>query len=130
MGFTVFRVCMTILICLLLLAMFLFPSQYLTRFSDAAFETIDTAKRALSAGNLPLASDLCASLADSVQHEMPALERFLNHSDIDSLDAAVSRASAAVLSGAREEATEALTEAEVILRRICGIELFSWNSLL
>ena len=130
MGFTVFRACMTVLICLLLLALFLFPSQYLTRFSDAAFTTIDTAKRTLFAGDLPLASDLCAALADSVQHEMPALERFLNHSDVDSLDAAVSRASTAVLSGAQDEALAALTDAEAILRRICGIELFSWNSLL
>ena len=130
MGFTVFRVCMTVLICLLLLALFLFPSQYLTRFSDAAFSTIDTAKRALYADDLSLASDRSAALAESVRSEMPALERFLNHSDIDALDAAVSRASAAILSGARDEALAALTEAEAILRRICGIELFSWNSLL
>ncbi|MBQ1821768.1 MAG: DUF4363 family protein [Clostridia bacterium] len=130
MGFSVFRACMTVLIAIGLLALFIFPSQYLVRFSDAANETIGHAVRALFHGDLSAASAQCEVLARSVREDMPALERFLNHSDVDALDAAVSRAASAARLGAFTETLEALTEAEAILRRIRGIELFSWNSLL
>ena len=130
MGFSVFRACMTILIAIGLLALFIFPSQFLVRFSDAANETIGLATHALFLSDLSAASAHCEALSRSVREDMPALERFLNHSDVDALDAAVSRAACAARLGASEEALEALIEAEAILRRIRGIELFSWNSLL
>ena len=130
MGFSVFRACMTALICLLLLGLFIFPSQYLVRFSDGLSEMISGAEQALLSGDLSASQRHCEALAKAVRTDMPALERFLNHSDVDALDAAASRAECAARIGSKEEALESLTEAEVILRRICGIELFSWNSLL
>ena len=41
MGFSVFRICMTILICLFLLTLFLVPSAYLDRFSLIQTEQAD-----------------------------------------------------------------------------------------
>lgn len=129
MGFSVFRACMTVLILLGLLALFILPSQHLTAFSEAADALLSRAEHSLIE-NRPDAADLCAAFSDAVRHEMPALERFLNHSDVDALDAASARAAAAAARGDRDTALDALTEAKAVLLRICGIELFSWNSLL
>ncbi len=129
MGFTVFRACMTVLICLGLVALFIFPSQHLSDFADVFGGMLKRAASSLHA-DAPDAADLCAALSDAIRDEMPVLERFLNHSDIDSLDTAAARAAAAARTGDHGTALDALTEADAILRRIMGIELFSWNSLL
>lgn len=129
MGFTIFRGCMTALICLALLALFFFPSQHLSRFADGAGALIADAASALQNGD-PDAIVLFEILSETVQEEMPVLERFLNHADIDALDGAAARALTAARAGDTGTALDALTEADTILRRILGIELFSWNSLL
>lgn len=129
MGFTVFRTCMTVLLCLGLIALFFFPSQHLSAFVDDAGGLLQRAVSALN-DDASDAAALCDALSGMVRDEMPILERFLNHSDIDALDAAAARASVAAHAGDVGTALDALTEAEAILRRISGIELFSWNSLL
>lgn len=130
MGFSVFRICMTILICLFLLTLFLVPSAYLDRFSSEADALIDAAERAILSGDLSAAGPYCAALFSLVRERMPALERFLNHATVDALDAAVAVADCAVRAGDAGAAAEALAEARSVLVRIRGIELFSWNSLL
>jgi len=129
MGFTVFRACMTVLICLGLVALFIFPSQHLSDFADGFGGMLKHAASSLRE-NAPDAAGLCAALSEAIRDEMPVLERFLNHSDIDALDTAAARAAAAAGIGDHGTALDALAEAEAILRRILGIELFSWNSLL
>ena len=89
MGFTVFRSCMTVLICLFLLMLFLVPSAYLDRFCAEADARIEAAESALLSGDLPAAAPHCAALFSLVRERMPVLERFLNHASIDALDAAV-----------------------------------------
>ena len=130
MGFSVFRAAMTIAICLFLLVLFLLPSSVLTRFSDEAEAWIASADEALTAGDLSAAAPCCKALTALVCERMPVLERFLNHADIDALDAAVAVADRAIRIGDAGAAAEALAEAGTILNRIKGIELFSWNSLL
>lgn len=130
MGFTVFRSCMTFLICLFLLLLFLLPSSYLDRFYIQADELIESAESAILLGDLSSAAPYCTALFSLVREHMPALERFLNHSAIDALDAAVAVADCAVQVNDPGAAAEALREAHSILVRIRGIELFSWNSLL
>ncbi|MDO4836478.1 MAG: DUF4363 family protein [Clostridia bacterium] len=130
MGFTVFRSCMTVLICLFLLMLFLVPSAYLDRFCSEADARIEAAESALLSGDLPAAAPHCAALFSLVRERMPVLERFLNHASIDALDAAVAVADCAVQANDAGAAAEALREAQSILVRIRGIELFSWNSLL
>ena len=61
---------------------------------------------------------------------MPALERFLNHSNVTALTSAFGIAYAAVRIGDCSAAYEALADAETALERLKGIELFSPNSLL
>ena len=130
MGFTVFRVCMTILICLFLLLLFLLPSAVLRQFAEEAELLIESARDAILSGDLEQAEPYCAALFSLVRERMPVLERFLNHASVDSLDAAVAVADCAVRVNDTGAAAEALSEAHSILVRILGIELFSWNSLL
>ena len=130
MGFSVFRTCMTILICLFLLLLFLLPSAILERFSEQAGALMDSAEQAVLSGDLEAAEPYCAALFSLVRERMPVLERFLNHSGIDALDAAVAVADCAVRANDAGAAAEALAEARSLLVRILGIEHFSWNSLL
>lgn len=130
MGFSIFRTAATILICIFLILLFVLPSAYLDRFSEDAGALIDSAESALIAGNTADAQPFCAALFSLVRERMPALERFLNHADIDALDACVAVADCAVRANEAGAAAEALAEARSILVRIRGIELFSWNSLL
>ncbi len=130
MGFSVFRIAMTIVICISLLLLFLLPSAVLTRFAEEAEALIDQSIDALLKKDLRAAEPYCVALHALVRERMPVLERFLNHANIDSLDAAVAVADCAVRAGEAGAAAEALAEAKSILIRILGIELFSWNSLL
>lgn len=130
MGFSVFRTVMTAAICLFLVLLFVLPSCTLRRFSGEADSLIRAALDCLERGDAERARGFCASLSALVSERMPALERFLNHADIDALDAAVAVAGCAVRVGDAGAAAEALAEAGSILARIRGIELFSWNSLL
>ena len=130
MGFTVFRTVMTLFICCFLVMLFLLPPAILKQFSEQAAEWIEAAEKALLAGDTEAAAPYCASLFALVREWMPVLERFLNHASIDALDAAVSVADCAVRINDAGAAAEALREAQSILVRIEGIELFSWNSLL
>ncbi len=130
MGFTVFRTVMTILICCFLGLLFLLPSAYLDRFYSETDALIGQAEAALCLGDLKAAAPECAALCRLVRERMPALERFLNHADIDGLDAALCVAECAVRANESGAAAEALAEARSILVRIRGIEHFSWNSLL
>ena len=130
MGFSVFRAVMTAAICLFLVLLFLFPSRMLRSFSDEAEALMNDALACLERGDGERARALCGALSALVSERMPALERFLNHADVDALDAAVAVADCAVRIGDDGAAAEALAEAASILKRIKGIELFSWNSLL
>lgn len=130
MGFSVFRACMTVLIVLLLLLLFLVPSQYLVRVSDAAQDELTRAKAALLASDLPEAQAACDALSNLYDDNALALERFLNHASVDSFGAALHAADTALSVGDASAAIEALAEAETILERIRAIELFSPNSLL
>lgn len=130
MGFTVFRAGMTVLICVFLLALFIVPSAYLARFCDDANASISLAYDALLSNNLDAAKPHCEALLTLVRNDMPVLERFLSHDNVDALDASVAVADCAVRAGEAGAAAEALAEASSILYRIRGIELFSWNSLL
>ncbi len=130
MGFTVFRTAMTVAICLLLLALFIFPSRTLCRFADAADANIEQAKDALRRGDCARAQDACAALCALIGERMLPLERFLNHANVDALDASFRVAHAAASVRDAGAAIEALAEAQSILDRLRGIELFSPNSLL
>ena len=130
MGFTVFRTCMTIAICLFLIALFIFPSQALCRFADEAERRISLAKNALLGGDPAAAETECHALKELIGERMPVLERFLNHASVDALDASLAVAYAAVRVGESGAAIEALAEAESLIERLRGIELFSPNSLL
>ena len=130
MGFTVFRICMTVAICLFLIALFIFPSKALCRFADEAESRLSLAKNALLRGDLAAAETECRILKELIGDRMPVLERFLNHASVDALDASLAIAFAAVRIGESGAAIEALAEAESLLERLRGIELFSPNSLL
>lgn len=130
MGFTVFRTVMTVLICLFLLALFWFPSQYLLHVSDQAQASIGQAKQALLASDADAAFAPCGELLALYDAHALPLERFLNHASIDDFGSALAVAHAALLADDPAAAIEALTEAESLLERIRGIELFSPNSLL
>lgn len=130
MGFTVFRAAATILVCLLLLFLFLVPSQYLDRVADEAETLIDEAQDALSHNNHAAAYARCQKLVELSKTHMPALERFLNHADVDTLAGSFAVAEAAVRIGDDGAAIEALAEALTLLERVRGIEHFSPNSLL
>lgn len=130
MGFTVFRAVMTILICCFLLLLFVLPSAYLKAFSEDAEALLSAAETALIRGDSDAAAPYTDALADLVRERMPVLERFLNHTNVDSLDTSVAVAHCAVRAGEPGTAAEALAEARSILERIRGIELFSWNNLL
>ena len=130
MGFTIFRTCATAAICLLLAALFLFPSLTLRRFSDDAETHLAQAKDALLRRDLVAAESECRALVLLLGDRMPALERFLSHAGVDALDASLRAAYAAAEIGDAGASFEALAEAESILERLKGIELFSANSLL
>lgn len=130
MGFTIFRITMTILICCFLVMLFLLPSAILRDFSAQADEWIGQAENALLAGDAEAAKPYCAALFALIRDRMPVLERFLNHESIDALDARIAVADFALRAGDTGAAAEALAEARSILVRIEGIELFSWNNLL
>lgn len=130
MGFGIFRIVMTITICCFLVMLFLLPSAYLDRFCAEADALIGQAEAALLSGDPNAAEPECAALCRLVRERMPALERFLNHADIDGLDAVAAVALCAVRADEQGAAAEALAEARAILVRIRGIEHFSWNSLL
>ena len=112
MGFTVFRSCMTVLICLFLLMLFLVPSAYLDRFCAEADARIEAAESALLSGDLPAAAPHCAALFSLVRERMPVLERFLNHASIDALDAAVAVVST---TGGLEANTEKMMHASTMI---------------
>lgn len=130
MGFTVFRTCATVAVCLLLAALFIFPSQTLCRFADEAEAHLKRAQEALLEGDVAAAEPACRALTELIDDRMLALERFLNHASVDALGASFAIAYAAVRIGDAGAAIEALAEAETILDRLRGIELFSPNSLL
>ena len=130
MGFTIFRTVATTAICLLLIALFLFPSLCLRRFADEAETHLARAKDALLLRDLGTAETECCALVALIGERMPALERFLSHAGVDALDASFRIAHAAVTVGEAGAAYEGLAEAESILERLKGIELFSPNSLL
>lgn len=130
MGFSIFRACMTVLFCLLLLGLFIVPSQTVKAFSDEAERQIAIAERALQSNDLPEAERACGALCALMDNNMLALERFMNHEIVDALGAAFEIAYAAVRIGDAHAAFEALAEAGTTLERLCGIELFSPNSLL
>lgn len=130
MGFTIFRTTATAAICLLLAALFVFPSLCLKRFADEAEAHLENAQDALLMHDLDTAETECAALAALIDERMPALERFLSHAGVDALDASFRIAHAAVRVGEAGAAFEALAEASSILERLKGIELFSPNSLL
>ena len=130
MGFTIFRAVMTVLFCLLLLALFWFPSQYLVRICTQALERIEEAKAALLYNDPAAARPPCDALCALYAENELALERFLNHESIDAFGSALSLAQAALTVGDTAAAYESLTEAESLLVRLRGIELFSANSLL
>ncbi len=130
MGFTIFRTCATAAICLLLVALFIFPSLTLRRFADEAEAHLAQAKDALLLRDLDTAETECFALTALIDDRMPALERFLSHAGVDALDAAFRAAHAAARIGEAGAALETLAEAESILERLKGIELFSPNSLL
>ena len=130
MGFSVFRTVMTAAFCIFLILLFLLPSCLLKRFSEEAETLLSAALEQLKRGECEIAARSCGALAALVSDSMPVLERFLNHADVDALDAAVAVADCAVRIGDGGAAAEALAEAASILKRIKGIELFSWNSLL
>ncbi len=130
MGFSIFRACMTILFCLMLLALFFFPSHMLRGFADNLEAHIARAEQALEQNDLTAAERECRALTDGMDEHMQALERFLNHEIVDALGAALEIAHAAVRIGDAHAAYEALAEAGTTLERLKGIELFSPNSLL
>ena len=130
MGFTIFRTIMTIAVCCFLAMLFLLPSAALDRFSAEADAQIGRAETALISGDTDAAARYCEALAALVRERMPMLERFLNHSDIDELDAAVAVAACAARLDEPGAACEALAQARSLLVRIRGIEHFSWNNLL
>ena len=130
MGFTVFRAIATILICALLLLLFVLPSQYLDRLANEADALIETAQDALYRNDLNAAHACCRSLVALSETHMPALERFLNHSNVDTLAGSFAVAEAAVRVGDAGAALEALAEARTMLIRLRGIEHFSFNNLL
>ncbi len=130
MGFSIFRACMTVTICLLLLALFLFPSGMLRSFADEAEAHIRRAGDALLQHDEAAAERECSALCALAQRSVPALERFLNHSNVTALTSAFGIAYAAVRIGDCSAAYEALSDAETALERLKGIELFSPNSLL
>ena len=130
MGFTIFRTVLTVAICLLLAALFLFPSRMLCRFSDEAEAHIDRAQTALLRRDPSTAEAECRALVALIDERMPALERFLSHANVDALDGSLHAAHAASEIGEAGAAYEALAEARSILERLRGIELFSPNSLL
>lgn len=130
MGFTIFRTVMTIAICCFLIVLFLLPSAFLDRFCAEADALIDRAEVSLLKSDPASALPDCEALSRLVRERMPALERFLNHADIDDLDAASAVADRAARAGEAGAAAEALAEARSILVRIRGIEHFSWNNLL
>ena len=130
MRFIVFRIVMTVLIGLFLLALFWLPSQYLTRICEQAQTEIDRARNALLSSDPNAAAAPCDALLALYERHAPALERFLSHADIDAFGSALSVARAALSVGDFSAAVEALTEAEALLVRIRGIERFSPNSLL
>ena len=130
MGFTIFRAVMTVLIVLCLLALFWFPSQYLKRVSADAQTLIDRAQDALLTNDPVEAFASCEALLLLYEQNAQKLERFLNHACIDDFGSALSVAHAALSMNDGNAAIEALAEAETLLARIRGIELFSPNSLL
>ena len=130
MGFTIFRTTVTLLICAFLVLLFLLPSAILRRFSEEAETLLSAAETALIRGEPDAAAPYASALKVLVRERMPVLERFLNHANVDALDAAVAVADCAVRAKEPGAAAEALAEARSVLERICGIELFSWNNLL
>ena len=130
MGFSIFRTAMTALICIFLLMLFLLPPQYISRFSEEAESLLSAAISHLERGDEAQSLRCCEALAALVSDSMPALERFLNHSDVDSLGAVADAAMLAMRIGDTGTAAQALTEARSILSRLREIELFSWNNLL
>ena len=130
MGFTVFRICATAAICLLLAGLFIFPSRTLCRFAEEAEMRIEHAQDALLRRDPAIAEAECRALVELIDDRMPALERFLNHASVDALDGSLHVAYAAARIGEAGAAIEALAEAQSVLERLRGIELFSPNSLL
>ena len=130
MGFSVFRTVMTVLIGLFLLALFWFPSQYLLRLSEQLQAEIDDAETALLSSDPDAAKAHCAALGSLYEQHEKKLERFLNHACIDDFGSAIAVADRALAVGDTNTALAALAEAESLLARIRGIELFSPNSLL
>ena len=130
MGFTVFRTAATILICLLLLFLFFFPSRYLDRLANEAEALIAEAQDALYLNDPITAHEACVKLVALSEKHMPALERFLNHSNVDTLAGSFAVAEAALRVGDAGAAGEALAEALTMLSRLRGIEQFSPNNLL
>ena len=130
MGFTIFRSSMTILICCFLVLLFVLPSAILRQFSEQADALIEQAEDALLSGDSGAAEPYCRALFKLMRERMPVLERFLNHANVDALDARIAVADFALRAGDAGAAAEALAEARSVLVRIEGIELFSWNNLL
>lgn len=130
MGFTIFRTTATVAICLLLILLFLIPSHYLDRIADEAETLIVEAMDALFHNDLKTAHARCQKLVALSEENMPALERFLNHTNVDTFAGSLAVAEAAVRIGDDGAAVEALAEALAMLDRVRGIEHFSLNNLL
>ena len=130
MGFSFFRTSMTVLICLFLLMLFVLPPRYISAFADEADALLASALEDLERGDDERALRSCEALTALISDSMPALERFLIHSDVDSLESAFNVAKHSIRIKDAGTAAQALAEARAILSRLKGIELFSWNNLL
>ena len=129
MEFSIFRGVCTALFCLLLLALFWFPSQFLETLHQDLTTSVDEAIVLLEQ-NDPQAPQQCAAIRRHYEDNMLRLERFLNHADVDNVADQFAQADASAQSGDYSDAAAALQEAISQMEHLVSIERFRLNSLL
>lgn len=123
---TVKRIC-TCLIALCLVALFTFPSLYLSRFADEALAAIDAAAQAAEAGDAGTLAVQADRLQQRTEQAARTLRLFLSHDAVDEMALAVR-----LIDPASEAETlrGALRTARASVEHLRSIELFQWDALL
>ncbi len=130
MSFIRFRTVSTILLTLLLLALFWFPQRMLNRCTADWEEKIASTSDALLSGRFSDAQQFCGELQEDFQRNKEALERFLNHDAVDSVATALGEAEILIRAEDAPGALSALAAARGAMEHLLCIERFTWNALL
>ena len=130
MGFIRFRTVCTVLLFALLLVLFWVPQHMLTERAAEWTAQMDRAENAIQNGDFAAAQAECGALRTSFSECENALERFLNHDDVDAVLTSLSQANTLAAIGDASGTLAALSDARGQLLHLLCIEQFTWNALL